>query len=241
MPTVGNTSRPAYVYDSETDTWIPIGVGPHTHDYVDKTLVDAKGDLLVGSAADTLSKLSVGSADQVLTVDSSTTTGLKWATPSAGAYTSLATGSLSTNSVTISSISGSYTDLKLLVLAPVASSTDTLNFRVNGITSSNYSQVILRSNNTTLGSNINAAFFDPSAGGIIVQTTNDNQIYTLEIANYTATGYKSYQMLASDSTNTRYGFGHQLSVTSAITSITIKLNDPARTFTGGTYTLYGVK
>jgi hypothetical protein len=32
MPTVGTTSKPAYVYDAGTDTWVPVGVGAHTHD-----------------------------------------------------------------------------------------------------------------------------------------------------------------------------------------------------------------
>ena len=31
MPNIGNTPRPAYVYDLETDTWVPVGTGPHTH------------------------------------------------------------------------------------------------------------------------------------------------------------------------------------------------------------------
>jgi hypothetical protein len=31
VATLGTTSKPAYVYDTETDTWIPIGVGAHTH------------------------------------------------------------------------------------------------------------------------------------------------------------------------------------------------------------------
>jgi hypothetical protein len=44
----------------------------------------AKGDLVVGSATNDASVLSVGSANQVLTVDSSTATGLKWATPASG-------------------------------------------------------------------------------------------------------------------------------------------------------------
>lgn len=35
MATLGTTTRPAYVYDVETDTWIPVGVGPHTHTSLD--------------------------------------------------------------------------------------------------------------------------------------------------------------------------------------------------------------
>jgi hypothetical protein len=49
-----------------------------------KTIVDAKGDLIAATAADTLARLAVGSNDQVLTADSSTATGLKWTTPAAG-------------------------------------------------------------------------------------------------------------------------------------------------------------
>jgi hypothetical protein len=48
------------------------------------TLVDAKGDLLVGTAADTVARLGVGSNGQVLTADSAAGPGVKWATPAAG-------------------------------------------------------------------------------------------------------------------------------------------------------------
>lgn len=44
----------------------------------------AKGDLVVGSATNDASVLAVGSANQVLTVDSSTATGLKWAAAAGG-------------------------------------------------------------------------------------------------------------------------------------------------------------
>jgi len=79
MTTIGNQSRPAYVYDSETDTWVPIGVGPHTHnEYIDKAVIDAKGNILVGTAPDTAGILSAGLDGQYLVADSSAPTGLAW-------------------------------------------------------------------------------------------------------------------------------------------------------------------
>jgi hypothetical protein len=79
MTTIGTTSRPAYVYDAQTDTWIPVGVGPHSHDnYIDKALIDAKGDIFVGTAADTVGKLGVGEDGTFLKADSSSATGLVW-------------------------------------------------------------------------------------------------------------------------------------------------------------------
>ena len=46
---------------------------------IDKALFDAKGDILVATAADTPGKLTVGIDGQYLQADSSTATGLKWA------------------------------------------------------------------------------------------------------------------------------------------------------------------
>jgi hypothetical protein len=65
-----------YVYYNSN--WAEIGaVPPGTLN----TVVDAKGDLLVGTANDTLARLATGTNDQVLVVDTSTATGLKWSTP----------------------------------------------------------------------------------------------------------------------------------------------------------------
>ena len=47
---------------------------------ISNTVFDAKGDLIVGTAADTVGKLSVGTNGQYLQADSSTATGLKWST-----------------------------------------------------------------------------------------------------------------------------------------------------------------
>ena len=49
---------------------------------VSKSVIDAKGDLLVGSANDTVDNLSLGTNGYVLTVDTAQTLGVKWAAPS---------------------------------------------------------------------------------------------------------------------------------------------------------------
>jgi hypothetical protein len=48
------------------------------------TAIDAKGDLIAGTAADTFDRLAVGTNGQTLVADSTASTGLKWATPSSG-------------------------------------------------------------------------------------------------------------------------------------------------------------
>ena len=85
MATISNTPRPGYVWDSTDNVWYPIGVGGHGHtDYITQataispTTVDAKGDLLVGSAADTIARLAVGNSGEQIVADSSTSSGLRY-------------------------------------------------------------------------------------------------------------------------------------------------------------------
>lgn len=73
-----------------------------------KTIVDAKGDLIVATAADTVARLaSSASNGDLLTVDTSTASGLKWAAPASGVPAN-DTAAVSTNQSTTST---SYTDL----------------------------------------------------------------------------------------------------------------------------------
>lgn len=58
---------------------------------VRKVLLDAKGDILVATADDNVVRLAVGADGQVLTADSSTATGVKWANSTASAVAPLDT------------------------------------------------------------------------------------------------------------------------------------------------------
>ncbi len=62
------------VFFSTGTAWVAIPLSA-----ISPTLVDAKGDLLVGSANDTVARLAVGSNNMILTADSAQATGVKWA------------------------------------------------------------------------------------------------------------------------------------------------------------------
>jgi hypothetical protein len=59
-------------------------VGFDDSNAIQNTIVDAKGDLIGATAADTPARLAVGTNGQVLTADSTAATGLAWATASSG-------------------------------------------------------------------------------------------------------------------------------------------------------------
>ena len=86
MATISNTPRPGYVFDVTDNVWYPIGVGGHSHSEIASTIADAKGDLIAGTAADTVARLAVGTNNYVLTADSAEATGLKWATPATSSF-----------------------------------------------------------------------------------------------------------------------------------------------------------
>ena len=74
----GGTSGQVLAKASGTDmdfSWVTDATG------IPATIFDAKGDIIAATAADTASRLAVGTNGQVLQADSTAATGLKWATP----------------------------------------------------------------------------------------------------------------------------------------------------------------
>jgi len=80
MDLKGGTTGQVLSKASNTDmdfTW----VAQDDSNAIQNAIVDAKGDLISATAADTPARLAVGTNGQVLTADSTTATGLKWSTP----------------------------------------------------------------------------------------------------------------------------------------------------------------
>lgn len=104
------------------------------------TAYDAKGDLIVGTGADTFSKLSVGTNGYTLVADSSETTGLKWAAAAAGgSLTLLSTTTLTSTSNSITIAPTGYVNLLVLFReVRAASNNGTFFGRFNADTGTNH-------------------------------------------------------------------------------------------------------
>lgn len=212
---------------------------------IQNAIVDAKGDLIAATAADTPARLAVGTNGQVLTADSTASTGLKWATASSGGITLLASGSVSGTQTVLNSISGSYTNLELIITGITTSSDFDGWITLNNVTTSNYYQrTLYGSYDTTAYSSLTQAASFPLIGfpGVNSGKGSDaNNSHKFVIPNYTSSNRK---LVAGNGIFTEQGGSFctfqstmNVNITSAITSIEINTSASA---SGGTYKLYGV-
>jgi hypothetical protein len=193
------------------------------------------GDTIYSSSGSTPARLGIGTAGQVLQVNSGATAP-EWATPaSGGGMTLINTGgtTLSGSSTTISSIPSTYKNLQLIVRAPRPSSTGVIQIRFNGDSGAKYWRDLNLSAQTPSDTVFNI--------GGIQNSANNNGLIAVDIFDYTTTTWKiaSIVSVTNDSSTTiniMTSTGVYIG-TSAISSLTIY---PQGTWTSGTAYLYGV-
>lgn len=193
------------------------------------------------STANVKTRLALGTAGQILAVNSGATAP-EWVTSSSGGMTLLSTTTLSGASTTVSGISGAY---------------DNLYVEVEGATwNTAASRVQIEFNSAAIGfyCRLVASSGADMTGGATLNVNNNSQDWNRTdgdnfvdfiVFNYAATdSYKGFSLNAiykdDGGSNIQYtNFFGGLGSNSAITSITIKAQ--TNTLTGGTIKIYGVK
>ena len=207
---------------------------------IQPTIFDAKADLLTATAADTPARLAVGANDTVLTADSSTATGLKWASPNPNLVL-IASGTLSGASLTFSSLSN-YDELILIA------------YNMTNSTGNGYPVVRVNNNSTTnydiFSMYQNTAAFSEYTGlsadvyylntGLSLRTSNAN-IVDFKFTNCKSAGFtnisgfstvvNSASIRTSEISSGIYGVSETVS--------SLVFYQTGGNWAGGTYRLYG--
>jgi hypothetical protein len=100
---------------------------------IQNAIVDAKGDLIAATAADTPARLAVGTNGHVLTADSTAATGIKWAAPAGGGKVLQVVYATTATSVSSSTTTYVDTGLTATITPSSASSKILVTVHQNGI------------------------------------------------------------------------------------------------------------
>jgi hypothetical protein len=199
------------------------------------------GDLLYGTGSGALTRRAIGTTGQVLTVASGVPS---WATPAAGGgMTLISTTSFTGTVLTLSSIVGTYKELRLYVKGLYAANTNTLNITFNGdLTNPGYASL-------SGGDAMNRGYNLSGSGNNSMNTftylntsANSDSFIVLTIPNYSNTTTMKFMNVtgAVETSSGVYTLGTWTGFwnnTSAITSIEFR---GIGTFTAGSVELYGV-
>jgi hypothetical protein len=205
-------------------------------------ILDAKGDLITATAADTPARLAVGANGTVLTADSTESTGLKWVAASSGAMTLISSNTLgtATSTITFDSIPGTYTHLQLVMQAATGGADNFINMTFNNVTTSTYYGQLISARAGTVGSEEQLGATSFKVGILNVMFSG-----IINIPNYKNTDIKkTANWLAGDrvgtatsNVRTMTGFGTN-DATTAITRF--DLNCASTFAVGSTFSLYGM-
>jgi len=210
------------------------------------TAIDAKGDLVAGTGADTFARLAVGANGTTLVADSAEATGLKWATPAGGGggMTLLTSGSLSGTSTTISFTPTGYINALLVIQGGSISSNDQLFFRINGNSGGVYQSSYTTRQGSTAGANAvgftNNGTYLLTDGTSSASTDINATFLVFEVAKSANHAFQCNLNYVTGLGEAQNNWTGKINDTNTVTSMSIHTLAGSATFSGNYY-LYGVK
>jgi trimeric autotransporter adhesin len=236
-----------HVFTGDDATFFTAGVAT-ANAAIPKSLVTTKGDIVTATAGSTPARLGVGTNGQVLTADSTTATGIKWASQTPTGWSFLTSASVTSGSTIVISGLSSYNRIMIGIAGVVTTNNSSyLNYWVNGKTES------FKGTSTQISDN------PPSGTGISqISTGIVNNTYVLGIPavqgtggsfsiddNLTALGKKvESKQVGAYTTGTPEIYTIKfndviLDTANPVSSVTFALEFGTATFTSGTYTVWG--
>ena len=215
-----------------------VGRIPNVEGGIQPTLLTTTGDIIYASSASNPARLGIGTANQVLRVNSGATAP-EWATPASGGMTLLSTTTLSGATVTISSISQSYNILYAVITGITSTTSGRIRCAPNASTTQAFS--VDFDSSSTLVQKVNTQAIDILGDNNRSTAANSSNGVVLQIDAYTGSTFKPFSVYGTyngGSQNGYFNFGG-LSITSAITSLVF--SNPLGNLSTGTVLLYGVK
>lgn len=190
-----------------------------------------------GATANQKTALPIGTAGQVLTVNSGATAP-EWTTISAGGMTSIASGSIAASATgfDLQSISGAYNDLVLYIRNYSPSTSANLRLLLNNNSGTDYTYIY--NDYAATWQIASSQTIIPLTAAVNASTVGHHAWVVLRDYKNT-TSFKSYQWFATRLDNEPYWGNGFTRSTSAIDRITVSLSTGQ--FDAGTYELFGVK
>lgn len=236
----GGTTGQVLAKATNTDldfTW----VAQDDSNAIQNAIVDAKGDLITATAADTPARLAVGTNGHILTADSTAATGIKWAAPAGGGdFVKITTQSFSASSaVNVNDVfSSTYKNYKVYLNMTGTTAVNTFfRYRVGGADNStanyNYQRLIL--NNTTF----NNAKGSGDTQGTFADVTNVNSNQDITFFNpFESKISYAHATGTYDQSPSMQFFYSAFTLTTSFTGFTVY---PAAGTITGELTVYGMK
>jgi ribosomal protein S8E len=235
-----------HVFTGDDATFFTAGVAT-ANAAIPKSLVTTKGDIVTATAGSTPARLGVGTNGQVLTADSTTATGIKWASQTPTGWSFLTSGSVTSGSTLVVSGLSSYNRIMIGLTAVVPSNNSSyLNHWANSKTETFKGTRIAISDNPPSGTSISQIESSPInntyvLGNVAAQGTGISITIT---DNLTSTGKKFEAKQTGfygvgTAIYTRTDTDTILDTSGVISSVTIGLEFGTATFTNGTYTVWG--
>ena len=222
-----------------------VGRIPNVEGGIQPTLLTTTGDIMYASSASNPARLGIGTASQILAVNSGATAPEWVAAPSSGGMTLISTTSLTGASVLLSSIPSTYIHLQLILINFAMNDDELVELRFNDDATASrhrgWDTSSTDNNNNATTYNATKILVTGKCDSVVIQ----NQA-VIDIPNYASTAVrKSVSFFAHSvdpTTTANFRFYNGAGVYNQTTAISsLRILNGGGNFTSGTALLYGVK